>query len=255
MSLGRWWRQRRARLWQLWAVGLVATVLVTGASAMGYLESLQARALDLLIYCRAPATVWPRHRRRRRCGLRCARPPPAAAPRLSRARAPRHHAGGRGGGLSGHLAALAERAGGRPSPGRGHCRSRRARRSPARRGRHRAALHGTSRGSCHPADRDDERPMCPWMTVPSSDEPRFEWGACRPFRRTQWRPSGARPARVHRNTRPHEVRRPISPPASTQLSSRVARAAAQPGFLSGNGRRGAFAGLTNLRRPSRWRSA
>ena len=54
MSLGRWWRQRRARLWQLWAVGLVAAVLVTGASAMGYLESLQARALDLLIYLQSP---------------------------------------------------------------------------------------------------------------------------------------------------------------------------------------------------------
>jgi len=54
MSLGRWWRQRRARLWQLWAVGFVAAVLVTGASAMGYLESLQARALDLLIYLQSP---------------------------------------------------------------------------------------------------------------------------------------------------------------------------------------------------------
>src|SRR5215470_3203545 len=50
MGLGRWWRQRRARLLQLWAVGLVAACVVSGASAMGYLESLQARALDLLIY-------------------------------------------------------------------------------------------------------------------------------------------------------------------------------------------------------------
>jgi len=54
MGLGRWWRQRRARLLQLWAVGLLAACLVTGASAMGYLESLQARALDLLIYLQSP---------------------------------------------------------------------------------------------------------------------------------------------------------------------------------------------------------
>jgi CHASE2 domain-containing sensor protein len=50
----RWLRQRRARLLQLWAVGLVAACAVTGASAMGYLESLQARALDLLIYLQNP---------------------------------------------------------------------------------------------------------------------------------------------------------------------------------------------------------
>jgi len=54
VRLGRWWRQRRARLLQLWAVGLVAACAVTGASAMGYLESLQARALDLLIYLQSP---------------------------------------------------------------------------------------------------------------------------------------------------------------------------------------------------------
>ncbi|MDO8479474.1 MAG: adenylate/guanylate cyclase domain-containing protein [Candidatus Rokubacteria bacterium] len=54
MNVGRWWRQRRARLLQLWAVGLVAACAVTGASAMGYLESLQARALDLLIYLQSP---------------------------------------------------------------------------------------------------------------------------------------------------------------------------------------------------------
>lgn len=54
MSLGRWWRQRRGRLLQLWAVGLVAACAVTGASALGYLESLQARALDLLIYLQSP---------------------------------------------------------------------------------------------------------------------------------------------------------------------------------------------------------
>jgi adenylate cyclase len=54
MRLGRWWQQRRARLLQLWAVGLVAAGAVTGASAMGYLESVQARALDLLIYLQSP---------------------------------------------------------------------------------------------------------------------------------------------------------------------------------------------------------
>jgi adenylate cyclase len=54
MRLARWWRQRRARLLQLWAVGLLAACAVTGASAMGYLESLQARALDLLIYLQSP---------------------------------------------------------------------------------------------------------------------------------------------------------------------------------------------------------
>src|SRR5215469_11941527 len=48
MGLGKWWRQRQARLLQLWAVGL------PGASAMGYLEALQARALDLLIYLQSP---------------------------------------------------------------------------------------------------------------------------------------------------------------------------------------------------------
>ena len=54
MGLGKWWRQRRPRLLQLWAVGLVAACVVSGASAMGYLESLQARALDLLIYLQSP---------------------------------------------------------------------------------------------------------------------------------------------------------------------------------------------------------
>jgi len=54
VSVGRWWRQRRARLLQLWGVGLLAACVVTGASAMGYLESVQARALDLLIYLQSP---------------------------------------------------------------------------------------------------------------------------------------------------------------------------------------------------------
>ena len=43
-----WWRLRRGRLLGLWAVGLVAAVLVSAASALGYLESWQVRALDLL---------------------------------------------------------------------------------------------------------------------------------------------------------------------------------------------------------------
>lgn len=45
-------------LLKLWGVGVAASVLVTGASAMGYLESPQARALDLLLWLqgRQPAT-------------------------------------------------------------------------------------------------------------------------------------------------------------------------------------------------------
>jgi len=39
---------RRKRLLQLWAVGLAAAVLVSGASALGRLESWQVRAFDLL---------------------------------------------------------------------------------------------------------------------------------------------------------------------------------------------------------------
>jgi adenylate cyclase len=37
------------RLLQLWAVGLVSSLLVTAASALGYLEAWQARGLDLLL--------------------------------------------------------------------------------------------------------------------------------------------------------------------------------------------------------------
>jgi adenylate cyclase len=43
-----WWELRRGRLLQMWAVGLAAAVLVSGASVLGYLESWQVRALDLL---------------------------------------------------------------------------------------------------------------------------------------------------------------------------------------------------------------
>jgi adenylate cyclase len=49
VSAGGWWRARRARLLQLWAVGLVSSALVTAASALGYLEGWQARGLDLLL--------------------------------------------------------------------------------------------------------------------------------------------------------------------------------------------------------------
>src|SRR5256885_10546701 len=54
MSLGRWWRARRARLRQLWVVGAIAACAVTAGSAMGYFESLQVRALDLLMYLQSP---------------------------------------------------------------------------------------------------------------------------------------------------------------------------------------------------------
>jgi adenylate cyclase len=46
---GPWRRIRRGRLLALWVAGLVSSLAVTGASALGYLESLQARALDVLL--------------------------------------------------------------------------------------------------------------------------------------------------------------------------------------------------------------
>ena len=55
-----WWRVRRARLLQLWAAGAVTGLLVTGASALGYLEPLETRAVDLLLFLRGqqfPASV------------------------------------------------------------------------------------------------------------------------------------------------------------------------------------------------------
>jgi CHASE2 domain-containing sensor protein len=45
-----WWRVHRTRLLQLWGVGIACSLLVTGASALGYLEFLQARTLDLLLH-------------------------------------------------------------------------------------------------------------------------------------------------------------------------------------------------------------
>ena len=50
----RWIKQRRARLFQLWAVGALAACLVTAGSANFYFEALQHRVLDLLIYLQSP---------------------------------------------------------------------------------------------------------------------------------------------------------------------------------------------------------
>ncbi|MGH7267518.1 MAG: CHASE2 domain-containing protein [Candidatus Rokuibacteriota bacterium] len=47
-GLAAWWRRRRRRVLTLWAAGLGATLLVTGASSLGHLEPLQAATLDLL---------------------------------------------------------------------------------------------------------------------------------------------------------------------------------------------------------------
>jgi hypothetical protein len=40
MSPCAWWQVHRARLFQLWGVGIACSLLVTGASALGYLEFL-----------------------------------------------------------------------------------------------------------------------------------------------------------------------------------------------------------------------
>jgi CHASE2 domain/Adenylate and Guanylate cyclase catalytic domain len=50
MSPCAWWRVHRARLLQLWGVGIACSLLVTGALALGYLEFLQDRTLDLLLH-------------------------------------------------------------------------------------------------------------------------------------------------------------------------------------------------------------
>jgi adenylate cyclase len=44
-----WWRGHHSRLLQLWGVGIACSLLVTAASAMGYLEFLQVRTLDLMM--------------------------------------------------------------------------------------------------------------------------------------------------------------------------------------------------------------
>jgi len=49
MSLRAWWQAHGVRLLQLWGVGILCSLLVTAASALGYLESLQARSLDLIL--------------------------------------------------------------------------------------------------------------------------------------------------------------------------------------------------------------
>jgi CHASE2 domain-containing sensor protein len=44
-----WWRGHRSRLLHLWGVGIACSLLVTAASAMGYLEFLQVPTLDLMM--------------------------------------------------------------------------------------------------------------------------------------------------------------------------------------------------------------
>src|SRR3989475_6957822 len=44
-----WWRGHHSRLLQLWGVGIACSLLVTAASAMGYLEFLQVSSLDLMM--------------------------------------------------------------------------------------------------------------------------------------------------------------------------------------------------------------
>jgi hypothetical protein len=51
MSPRAWWRVHRARLLQLWGVGIACSLLVRSASALVYLEFLQARTLELLLGC------------------------------------------------------------------------------------------------------------------------------------------------------------------------------------------------------------
>src|SRR5919108_6267471 len=44
-----WWRGHHHRLLRLWGVGIACSLLVTAASAMGYLEFLQVPSLDLMM--------------------------------------------------------------------------------------------------------------------------------------------------------------------------------------------------------------
>jgi CHASE2 domain-containing sensor protein len=51
LAESRWrtrWRARRRRVAEVWIAGVLASLVVTGASALGYLEGLQTRTLDLL---------------------------------------------------------------------------------------------------------------------------------------------------------------------------------------------------------------
>jgi len=50
--LSAWWRWRRRRLLQLWGAGIAASVLVSLASAFGYLEAKRATQLDILLHLR-----------------------------------------------------------------------------------------------------------------------------------------------------------------------------------------------------------
>ena len=56
-DLGPRWRTHRRRLLEFWAVGVAASIVVTAASAAGYLEATQARALDLVMRLRADRLV------------------------------------------------------------------------------------------------------------------------------------------------------------------------------------------------------
>jgi adenylate cyclase len=51
------WRASRTRLLELWLIGLIASVGVTLASLLGYLDAAQARSLDVLMRLRAVASV------------------------------------------------------------------------------------------------------------------------------------------------------------------------------------------------------
>ena len=51
------WRASRTRLLELWLIGLIASVGVTLASLLGYLDAAQARSLDVLMRLRAVAPV------------------------------------------------------------------------------------------------------------------------------------------------------------------------------------------------------
>ncbi len=50
--VGAWWRARRKRLLQMWSIGVGASLVVTALSAMGYLEVVRAKTLDLFIKLR-----------------------------------------------------------------------------------------------------------------------------------------------------------------------------------------------------------
>jgi adenylate cyclase len=48
-----WWQAHRSRVLQLWGVGIACSLLVTGASALNYLEFLQTPILDLMLSLQA----------------------------------------------------------------------------------------------------------------------------------------------------------------------------------------------------------